>query len=141
MVPFNIEILNISEKTLQHLRPIRTMDSFDGATGNFNDDGLFSTLIFGRPGDELRSRRFSYIDIKVSVFQPTMFFTLMSLKQLYTDIISGTAYAIWDEEKKDFFRADAINGKTGYAFFVSHWEEINLIHCQNRNHRVRTFLF
>lgn len=127
MVPFNIEILNISEKTLQHLRPIRTMDSFDGATGNFNDDGLFSTLIFGRPGDELRNRRFSYIDIKVSVFQPTMFFTLMSLKQLYTDIISGTAYAIWDEEKKDFFRADAINGKTGYAFFVSHWEEINLV--------------
>jgi hypothetical protein len=52
MLPFNIEILRITDKTTQALRPIRTMDSFDGATGNFNEDGLFSTSIFGRPGEK-----------------------------------------------------------------------------------------
>lgn len=127
MLPFNIEILRITDKTTQALRPIRTMDSFDGATGNFNEDGLFSASIFGRPGDKMRNLKFSYIDIKVPVFQPTMFFTLTSLKQLYTEIISGSSYAIWDEEKKDFFRADPINGETGYAFFTEHWKEINLV--------------
>ena len=124
MLPFNISILEINEKTVQALRPITTLDSFDGASGNFNENGLFSNVIFGKPGDQLRDNRFSFINIKAPIFNPTYYYTLTSLKRLYIDIISGSDYAIWDDSQKDFVRSDSLNGETGFAFFEKHWQDI-----------------
>lgn len=123
-IPFNIELLNITSNNLMGLRPIRSLDITDGASDNFHPDGLFSTVTFGKVGDERRSTRFSYIDIKVPIFHPVVFRALSSLKRLYTDIMAGTAYAIFDEETKDFERSDPINGETGYNFFIKNWKKI-----------------
>jgi hypothetical protein len=123
-IPFNVELLDLTPQKLQGLKPIRVLDSFDGASGNFHEDGLFSVSIFGRVGDEARMRRYSYIDIKVRVFHPIIFRTLVDLKQMYKGIIAGTDYAVFDEGLKDFVRSDAIHGKTGFAFFVANWEKI-----------------
>ncbi|WP_233874987.1 hypothetical protein [Paraburkholderia adhaesiva] len=123
-IPFNIRLLDLTPARLQNIRPVTSLEFFDGNSQNFHPEGLFSTLIFGRVGDEKRSLRFSYIDIRVPVFHPVIWRALTSLKQLYKDVIAGTQYAVWNEESKDFDRSDALNGQTGFHFFVSHWKDI-----------------
>lgn len=138
-IPFNLTLLQLTQAKLQFLKPVTSLSSFDGTGTNFDDNGLFSTSIFGRVGDDLRSRRFSYIDIKVPIFHPIMYRTLMDLKQLYGGIIAGTEYALFDESEQDFVRSDAISGKTGYQFFVSNWKKIKFTDTKSvsREHNIR----
>lgn len=123
-IPFNITLLQLTPQTLQGLKPVRSLDIFDGAGTNFSEDGLFSISIFGKLGDERRSNRFSYIDIKIPIFHPIIYRALVGLKRLYGGIISGNEYAIWNDETKDFERADVVTGKTGFAFFMQYWKDI-----------------
>lgn len=123
-VPFNVDLLELTPAKLAGVRPVTKLDIFDGSSGNFSEDGLFSVSIFGKVGDERRSQRSSYIDIKVPIFHPIIFRTLTSLKRLYGGIISGSEYALWNPQIKDFERSDAITGETGFAFFAAHWSEI-----------------
>ena len=124
-VPFNIFLLEITKDILTGLRPVTSLDIFDGSTMNLHEDGLFSQTIFGRVGDELRDLRFSYIDIGIPILHPIVYNTLVRLKGLYGGIMSGTEFAIWNDEIKDFERATALTGKTGYHFFITKWKEIN----------------
>lgn len=124
-IPFNISLLELTPKKLEGLKPVTKLDIMDGATNNFAEEGLFSVSIFGKVGDERRNARFSYIDIKVPIFHPIIFRTLVTLKRLYGDILAGTDYAVWNNQLKDFERASALTGKTGYHFFVQHWRQIN----------------
>lgn len=123
-IPFNITILDLTPRKLQGLRPVRSLDIFDGAGNDFHEDGLFSVSTFGKVGDERRSLRFSYIDIKVPVFHPVIYRALITLKRLYGGIIAGNEYALWNDEINDFERSDVMQGKTGFAYFVQHWEKI-----------------
>jgi hypothetical protein len=123
-IPFNVSLLELTPQKVQGLKPVRSLDIFDGAGSNFHDDGLFSASTFGKVGDERRNLRFSFIDIKVPIFHPVVYRALIGLKRLYAGIIAGTEYAVWDKDLKDFDRADAVTGQTGYAFFVSKWREI-----------------
>jgi len=123
-IPFNVSLLELTPQKLQGLKPVRSLDIFDGVSNNFHEDGLFSISIFGRVGDERRMKRFSYIDIKISIFHPIVYGALVSLKRLYAGIMAGTEYAVWNNEIKDFERSDALSGKTGFHFFVSKWKEI-----------------
>lgn len=123
-VPFNITLLQLTPQALQNVRPVKEHAIFEGSTGNFHPDGLYSALTFGKQGDELRNRRPSYIDIKVTVFHPIIYRSFADLKQLYADIMSGSGYAVWNKEISDFERSDPINGKTGYFFFLQHWQDI-----------------
>lgn len=123
-VPFNVDLLELTPAKLQGIKPVRVLDIFDGASGNFHEDGLFSISIFGKVGDERRSMRVSYIDIKVPIFHPIIHRTLVSLKRLYGGIIAGSEYALWNDEISDFERSDPINGKTGFQYFTQYWEQI-----------------
>ncbi len=124
-VPFNISLLQLTAEKLRNLKPVRVLDMYDGSTSDFHPDGLFSSVIFGPVGDERRSMRFSYVDVKVPVLHPLIFNTLTATKKLYGAILAGTAYARWDEQLHDFVPGNALNGSTGYAFFISKWHEIN----------------
>lgn len=124
-VPFNVKLLELTTQRLAGLRPVTKLDIFDGAGTNFAEDGLFSVSIFGKLGDERRSQRFSFIDIKIPVFHPVIYRALVQLKTLYGGILAGTDYAVWDPLENDFQRSDQINGKTGFAFFVEHWLDID----------------
>ena len=125
-IPFNISILEITDNLLAYIKPVRVLDTFEGSTKNFHEDGLFSQTIFGRVGEQVRNKRFSYIDIKVHIFHPIIFNTLGELKGLYTEIMSGKTYAVWDDEVKDFVKSNALaeGSDTGYAFFISKWKDI-----------------
>lgn len=123
-VPFNVTLLNLTPEKLRGVHPIRVLDIFDGASSNFHPSGLFSTEIFGKVGDERRSTRYAYIDIRIPIFHPVIYRALLELKRLYGGIINGTEYAIWDDTKKDFERSDVLNGATGFSFFLKHWKDI-----------------
>lgn len=131
--PFNIDVLNLTPGKLQGLRPCTSTDLMSGQTNNFHEDGLFSVLTFGRVGDEKRSLRFSYIDVKLTVFHPMIFKTLSNLKRLYEEIMSGQTYATWNAELRDFERSDPITGQTGFAFFVEHWKDINFVETDSES--------
>jgi hypothetical protein len=135
-IPFNIHILKIEDRTFAGVRPVTSMDSFDGATRNFAEAGLYSVSIFGRVGDDMRNRRFSYIDIHTSVIHPIIWRALGKLKQLYHDILLGQAYAVFDPAVKDFVRSDVVNGKTGYQFFIDH---VGMIEFQKTKSTERDF--
>jgi hypothetical protein len=120
-----VSVLDLNANVLQGLRPVRSLDIFEGAgSTQFHDDGLFSVSIFGRVGDEKRSQRFSYIDIKVPVFHPVIYNALLQLKRLYGGIMAGTEYALWNDAINDFERSDPVNGKTGFAYFLQYWKAI-----------------
>lgn len=123
-LPFNVELMKLDAGVLNTLKPVTSLDYFETANGDLHEDGLFSISIFGRVGDEVRDKRFSYIDIRVPVFHPVIYTRLVKLKGLYKGILSGTDYARWDESLKDFVAAPETEGQTGYAFFIQHWKKI-----------------
>lgn len=127
MIPFNIELLQLSDADAKLMKPVKVLDIFQGAQGsrNFHPEGLFSIDIFGRIGDEKRNKTYSYIDLKVSVFHPLIFEILGKLKGLYHDIILGNGYAIWDNAIKDFVKSTPTKGSTGMSFFLEHFNSIN----------------
>ena len=124
-IPFNIFILDVTPERLRNIKPVTALDIFDNTRVNFHDDGLFSTTIFGRIGDDSRYRRFSYIDIKLNIFHPNIYKALTQLKRLYEGIMAGKEYAVWDSNIKDFVRSNVVDGKTGFQFFLEHWEDID----------------
>ena len=126
-IPFNISLLNLTPELLRGIRPITSLDIYD-ANNNFHTDGLYSSEIFGKVGDTSRDRKFSYIDIGVKIFHPQIYKTLGKLKQMYTGILEGKIYAIWDDKIKDFVKSNPIDGQTGMWFFMTYWTEIKFEH-------------
>ena len=124
-IPANIKLMNTNDPRIKSFRLVSSLDTFDGMnTNNFHPDGLFSTEIFGRVGTPERDQRFSFIHTKIPIFHPYIFKKISSLKALYSGIITGKQYAVWDAQEKDFLPSDLVNGETGYAFFLAHLTEI-----------------
>lgn len=124
--PFNISILSPDKRSLQGYPEIKVLDIMDGATDNLHPEGLFSVEYFGRKGEDRRMNQFAYIDLKTEILHPVLYDAFSRLKELYKGIMDGTDYAVWDEKEKDFFRANEIEGKTGYSFFIEKMGEIDL---------------
>lgn len=123
--PTNFTLLDTNKVLWGAMRPVTVADTFEGQTSNLNDDGLYSTEIFGRVGTDERDKTLSYIDVTLPIFNPTYFKALIQLKALYGEIIKGRAYAVWDEAEKDFIKSNLLEGDTGYAFFMSHFHELD----------------
>lgn len=123
-LPFNVWLLIPNAPMLQTTRPVRVLDTYDVTGTNFHEDGLFSVTTFGRLGSEERDERFSYIDLRTTIFHPEIYFNVISLKSLYKGILSGKQYAVWDAKEKDFVASNGNDGETGYQFFVKHFAEI-----------------
>lgn len=136
MLPFNIDLLILRKEHLTTMRQVKALDIFDGSSRNFHPEGLFSLETFGKIGDERRSRRFAYIDLKITVFHPVIFKALSELKQLYTDVIASRAFAVWNDELKDFEKSTPLDGETGFAFFLKHFDELQF---EERESTKRTF--
>lgn len=137
-MPFNVELLKLTGQNTASLKPILVSDIYDGGTTNFHEDGLYSISIFGATGTKERSNRFSFIDLKVGVLHPLLFKHISRVKGMYGDILSGKKYAKWIPKDKDFVISDDIEGDTGYAFFMSHFNELkfNRSESDQRNLRI-----
>lgn len=125
-VPFNIFLLLPTSNDFKLIRPVKTLDIFEGGTKQFHPDGLFSTETFGKIGDPKRSARYSYIDFKIPVFHPVIFNILGKLKRLYLEILTSKTFAVWDNVEKDFVKSNQLDGETGFYFFEKHWKDIDL---------------
>jgi len=136
LVPFNIDLLIPKEGQFKDMSVIKVLDIFEGSTKNFHPEGLFSTQIFGKLGEDSRYNKFAYINLKVPVFHPVIYKTLGNLKRLYKEIIEGKAYAVWDSNLKDFERSTPLDGETGFHFFLRHFKDI---HFEERDSVKRTF--
>lgn len=127
MKKFDVSILDTKTDRFKYIKPVTSMDTFQGMTKDFHEDGLFSTSIFGKVGTPDRNLRMSYINVKINVFDPKIYYLICSLKQLYKNIIAGTVYAKWDAKEKDFVKSTNIDGNTGFNFFLQHWKEIRFV--------------
>lgn len=124
-VPANVSLLVPTDDRIKALRPTKVLDIFDGGNiNNFHEDGLFSVTTFGRVGSDDRDSKFSYIDLRTEILHPYIYKCLLKLRGFYGEIMGGKAFAVWDDEIKDFVVSDALNGETGYAFFFGKWKEI-----------------
>lgn len=117
-------ILATDAASLRHIQEVTRLDIFDGATYDLHPDGLFSTRIFGMVGSEVRDVTFGKIDLKVQIFNPKIFRDLMSLRELYKEIIAGKRYATFDEELGDYTPSTEEHGDTGYSFFVRNFPKM-----------------
>lgn len=122
-IPFNIFLLSPDKKRIANILPVQSMDIFT-QNGLFHPQGLYSTELFGEVGSKARNSKFSYIDLKTEIMHPKIFLELSRLKNLYAGILSGKVYAVWDKELSDFVKSDIVDGKTGYSFFMSKFNDL-----------------
>ena len=122
-IPFNITLLNPKLASFMGLLPV-TSTSINDIDGAFHKDGLYSEDIFGAVGSKDRNDTFGYIELKAKVLHPKVYDELHRLNKTYTGIMNGTTYGIWDDKAKDFIKSDMLEGETGYAFFMSHWQDL-----------------
>lgn len=124
LAPLNLRLMNPTLEQLQRAQPVTSLDTTDGPGGNFHEDGLFSTRIFGRVGDPARDKTFGYIDMRLPVFHPIIFRIISKMRSFYAQVLAGLEYATFDESKGEFVKSNEIEGRTGYAFFVQHWPRL-----------------
>jgi len=124
--PFNLDILVLNKQQLRMMSPTTSLSIFDSSSGNFAKDGLFSTEIYGVVGSEDRNSKFSYIDIGVSVLHPLIYKHVITTRSLYKDVMEGKKYAVYSNKLKDLVLSDENDGETGYSFFMSVLEKLNL---------------
>lgn len=141
ITPFNLSLLTVTRAESLVIKPVTVLDMYEGNTGNFHSQGIFSTEIFGRVGTKQRSTEFARIPLKMSILHPVTFKNLCKLKSLYKKIMEGTEYALFDKKAGDFIKADPINGQTGYDFFMEHvlYLKPERTRSIGRNNRVDNF--
>ena len=125
--PFNIDLLVLTKDNIKYLGEVKSGRIFIPSTENFDDDGLFSTKIYGQVGSPERKTNFGYIDLKVDIVHPLVFEHIISLKAFYKDILAGKKYAIFNNKIKDFELSNIQDGGTGYHFFFKHFKDIKLV--------------
>lgn len=124
--PFNLKILKLTPERLAPLRPVTSLDIFDGMSSNFHEDGLFSVATFGRIGSDERDKRFGFVDIKTEIFHPLVHKRIIQLKSFYEKVMNGREYARYDDEKRELVacQPDEDGAGTGYGFFCKNWPNI-----------------
>lgn len=125
-LPAKIWPMVLTRERVARLRPVTSLDIYDGASNDFHDDGLYSTSIFGRVGSDARDSTFSYIDLKASILHPKIYRDLVALKGLYRDILAGRETAVFDPVVNDFIADKSEKAQTGYSFFIAHFPKLQL---------------
>jgi len=120
----NIDLLFLNNNIIKNMLEIKTRDIFVQNGTEFHHEGLFSTTIFGEVGSKERNTTFGYIDLSIDIIHPRVYKELVSLNSLYTGILEGTKYAVFDNKIKNFVESDRIDGKTGLYFFMEHYDNI-----------------
>ena len=125
--PFNISLLNLNQDNLyKQLSKVTSTQMFVGANYHLHPEGLWSNEIFGQVGTPERMKKQAYIDLSVSVLHPVLYKELISSSRLIDEIMAGQTYAVFDKNTKFFEKSNAIDGETGYEFFMSHFDEMQL---------------
>lgn len=137
-MPVNLELLsNDRDKVLKHLSPITDPSFYNGSSRTFSPKGLFSTEIFGSVSEAKRMRTFGYIDLGTKILHPLMYKNIEKVAGLYTEIMMGKTYAIWDAPTSSFIKSDEVNGSTGYSFFLKYFKDIKFERSESTRRSAR----
>ena len=123
-LPFNVSLLDTDLRRLGRMRPTTSLDITEGMTDNLHPDGLYSILTFGDTSSKDRYSRFSYIDLKTTIYHPFIFRHILKMKGAYSNLLSGKQYFTWNNKTKDFDPSTEAEGSTGFNFFVKHYKEL-----------------
>ena len=125
--PFNISLLNLNEDNLYSKLPkVTSTNMFDGANFHLHPEGLWSNEIFGPVGDPKRMLQQAYIDLNIPILHPLVYKEIISASSFADNIMAGTEYAVFNQETKWFEKSNAIDGNTGYDYFVSYLPKFTL---------------
>lgn len=122
---FNIDVLILTPKHLAVMGEVTKLNVFEPNSQMFDQNGLFSTSIFGPVGTKIRNDKPGYINLHLGILHPLIYLHIISLKTLYEDIFSGKKYATFDTTINDFIEATSETGKTGYSFFIKYLDKID----------------
>ncbi|AXH70765.1 hypothetical protein [Vibrio phage BONAISHI] len=138
-VPFNITFLPNDRRVVEGLLPVTNIAIMDNRTNDYHSQGLYSTAIFGKPGEKKRDRQMSYVPLRTKIFHPLYYKELIRLKGLYGQILMSESYAKWDEKEKDFVPAKdgILEGETGFSFFMRHWDELEFKQGKSQKRQLR----
>lgn len=133
--PFNVRILNPDEYIpIRNCLPVTSFAMYESSTTNFHPDGLFSEVIFGQVGSSSRLIRRGYIDLRTEVITPHLFKQIISMKKtLYTGIMKGDTYAVFDNTLKDFVKTTINDPKanTGFQFFMENIKKVKFAYTDS----------
>ena len=116
-----IEIPDFNELIKIHnLKEITSPMYFVGGTIP-NEDGLFSSSIFGRPGSKERKEIFGYIDLHGKFVHPVFFKLFTSMNKKIEQVLLSKDY--FRVENGDFVQDD--NGETGPSFFYRVFDQLH----------------
>lgn len=122
-LPFNIDLLQVQESDLSKVGKISESKIFDNMN-NFHSEGLFSTTIFGAVGSEHRAQMFGYIDLKITIFHPLVYYAIINLKAFYKQIAEGKVTAIFNPKTGEFEKSNSEEASTGIHFLYSHTKQL-----------------
>ncbi len=123
--PFNLSLLNLNQGELyRSLNPVKSTQMFTGANYQLHPEGLWSNEIFGAMGSPERMTKQAYIDLNVEIIHPVVYRELISSSSLLEEIMDGVTFAKWNPETKFFDKSNALDGETGYDFFMQHLDEL-----------------
>ena len=144
MEPFNISVLDVDEYIKKfNIREVTSTFIYENSTNSLHKEGLYSELIFGEFGDKRRKYRAGYINLNTKIFNPIIYRAIITISNLYEDIISGRRYAVFDSKEKDFVLAkmDDEGANTGMTFFKKYFDKLNIKETPSikRNNKIKIF--
>lgn len=95
-----------------------------GNGNNPSEDGLFSTVIFGKFSSEERKINFGYIDLRRKFFHPLAYIAVYQMFRALPQVISGDVYCRLDKNGNIETVKDPSLGQTGIDFFINNWSKI-----------------
>ena len=144
MDSFNISVLNVDDYIKKFsIGEVTSTFIYENSTNVLHKEGLYSEKIFGELGDKRRKYKAGYINLNTKIFSPIIYRSIISISNLYEDIISGKKYAIFDKNEKDFVLAkmDEDNADTGITFFKKHFNKLVIKETSSikRSNKIKIF--
>ena len=138
----NVSLLDVDKFIKDYgVREVTSNFMLEPASDNYHPEGLFSEVIFGELGSEDRFYNFGFITLKTKIFAPKVFETIRTLKKFYSEIMSGTLYAVFDDNIHDFtpVNVDHPDADTGFNFFIENYPKIKFEknNSARRNDKIR----
>lgn len=97
---------------------------------NFDDEGLWSELIFGRVGSKERKTRFGYIRLHIPMIRPVVYRLMKTYSEEIRDIIADKVK--FKIEKTGELIEDE-SGETGLLFLLKNYQKINFASCAKKD--------
>ena len=136
-LPFNVKILEASEKRLLMTRPTTSTAIHSDIEGGFDENGLYSTLTFGNINSPERGKLFSYIPLNTTLIHPFVFRELIKINRKYEDLLNKKKTFLWDEEEMDFIASTEEEADSGYGFFMKHYMDIKFKENDSNRRQLR----